>query len=65
MITTIQQSYSSDIVGFGEVLYREDYKAWKNIKDDWSTIFPELEVEIEVYVNTNSVGTVNNWRSWE
>jgi len=63
MITTIQQSYSSDIVGFGEVLYREDYKAWKNIKDDWSTIFPELEVEIEVYVNTNSVGTVNNWRS--
>ncbi|MEE3808806.1 Ger(x)C family spore germination protein [Lysinibacillus fusiformis] len=62
-ITTIQQSYKSDIVGFGELLYRENYKKWKIVKDDWSTIFPELEVEVEVYVNTSSVGTVNNWRS--
>ena len=57
---TIQKNYQADIVGFGEVLYREDYKAWKNIKDDWSSIFPELEIKVEVNVNTSSLGTMTN-----
>ncbi len=61
----IQRNYKADIVGFGEVLYREDYRAWKNIKDDWSTIFPELEIKVEVKVNTSAIGTFNNWKSKE
>ncbi|MET4561204.1 spore germination protein KC [Lysinibacillus parviboronicapiens] len=59
-LMTIQKNYQADIVGFGEVLYREDYKAWKNIKDDWSSIFPELEIKVEVNVNTSGLGTMTN-----
>ena len=42
------------------MLHREDYKAWKEIKADWSSIFPELEVKVEVNVNTSSLGTMTN-----
>ncbi len=42
------------------MLHREDYKAWKEIKADWPTVFPELEVKVEVNVNTSSLGTMTN-----
>ncbi len=28
-LMTIQKNYQADIIGFGEVLHREDYKTWK------------------------------------
>ncbi|WP_235616254.1 Ger(x)C family spore germination protein [Lysinibacillus parviboronicapiens] len=59
-LMTIQKNYQADIIGFGEVLHREDYKTWKKIKDDWSTIFPELEIKVDVNVNTTGVGTMTN-----
>lgn len=64
-LTTIQKNYQADILGFGEVLYREDHRAWKKIKDDWPTIFPELEIKVKVNVNTSGIGTYNNWKSKE
>ncbi len=59
-LMTIQKNYQLDIIGFGEVLYREDHKEWKKIKDEWPTIFPDLAVNIEVKVNTKGLGTMNN-----
>nr|WP_107951616.1 Ger(x)C family spore germination C-terminal domain-containing protein [Lysinibacillus parviboronicapiens] len=56
----MQKNYQADIVGFSDVLHREDYKAWKEIKADWPTVFPELEVKVEVNVNTSSLGTMTN-----
>ncbi|MFL1997479.1 Ger(x)C family spore germination protein [Lysinibacillus irui] len=56
-IQTIQQTYQADILKFGEVLHREDYKAWNRIKKDWSTLYPELEVNLVVDVQTKGVGT--------
>lgn len=59
-LMTIQRNYQADIIGFSEVLHREDYKTWKKIKDNWSTIFPELEIKVDVNVNTTGVGTMTN-----
>ncbi len=59
-LMTIQKNYQLDILGFGEVLYREDYKAWKKIKNEWPTIFPDIAVNVEVKVNTSGLGTMSN-----
>ncbi len=59
-INTIQNNYQVDILGFGEVLHREDYKAWNAIKEEWSTLFRELEVDVEVNVNTFGTATMLN-----
>ncbi|EON70296.1 Ger(x)C family spore germination protein [Lysinibacillus sphaericus] len=59
-LKTIQKSYQLDILGFGEVLYREDHKAWKKIKDEWPTIFPDIAVNVDVKVNTSGLGTMSN-----
>ncbi|WP_107926866.1 Ger(x)C family spore germination protein [Lysinibacillus parviboronicapiens] len=59
-LKTIQQNYQLDILGFGEVLHREDTKKWNEIQDDWSTIFPELAVKVDVRVATQGLGTMQN-----
>ncbi|WP_375199162.1 Ger(x)C family spore germination protein [Lysinibacillus sp. RS11] len=59
-INTIKNNYQVDILDFGEVLHREDHKAWKSIEDDWSTIFPELEVNVEVNVKTSGTASLVN-----
>ncbi|WP_285399742.1 Ger(x)C family spore germination protein [Lysinibacillus sp. fls2-241-R2A-57] len=59
-INTIKKDYQVDILNFGEVLHREDYQAWDTIKDDWSTIFPELEVNVDVNVHTFGTATLVN-----
>jgi len=47
-------------LNFGEVLHKEDHKAWDAIKDDWSTTFPELEVNVDVNVKTTGTATLVN-----
>ncbi|MBG9453852.1 spore gernimation protein [Lysinibacillus sphaericus] len=59
-ISTVQQSYRVDIFGFGEALHRTNPKEWKKIKKDWLTIFQELPVKVEVHVNTQGLGTMEN-----
>ncbi|MGN4125197.1 Ger(x)C family spore germination protein [Lysinibacillus sphaericus] len=59
-LVTIQKNYQLDILGFGDVLYRKDAKKWKKIQDEWSTIFPELAVNVEVRVTTQGLGTMQN-----
>ncbi|MGE7093741.1 Ger(x)C family spore germination protein [Lysinibacillus sp. NPDC048646] len=59
-LVTIQKNYQLDILGFADVLYRKDAKKWRDIQGDWSTIFPELAVNVEVRVTTQGLGTMQN-----
>ncbi|MEB2298767.1 Ger(x)C family spore germination protein [Lysinibacillus xylanilyticus] len=59
-IKTVQQSYRVDIFGFGSALHRTNPKEWKKIKKDWLTIFQELPVKVDVHVNTQGLGTMEN-----
>ncbi|UZM97476.1 Ger(x)C family spore germination C-terminal domain-containing protein [Lysinibacillus sp. MHQ-1] len=58
-LETIQQYYHTDIFGFGDVLHREDPKEWGVIKENWSNMFTELPVTVEVHVITQSVGAID------
>lgn len=59
-IKTVQQNYRVDIFGFGSELHRTNPKEWKKIKKDWLTIFQEVPVKVEVHVNTQGLGTMEN-----
>lgn len=56
-LQTIQQTYQADLLKFSNVLHREDYQAWNRIKKNWLTLYPDLEVQIEVDVHTKGIGT--------
>jgi spore germination protein KC len=48
MIQTVQDDYGVDIFGFGEVVYRQDYKQFKKVEDHWDEAFKEAEIEVSV-----------------
>lgn len=43
-----QQEYKVDVFGFGEAVHRGYPKEWKNIKPEWSKIFPDVQVDIQI-----------------
>ncbi|MBL3728346.1 Ger(x)C family spore germination protein [Lysinibacillus sp. HST-98] len=60
VLNTLQENYQADVLGFGEAIHRADPTLWGKIKDDWQTIYPEVEVNIKVNVNTQGLGTMQN-----
>lgn len=64
-LDTIQKDYQADVLGFGEAIYRADYKEWKKIKNEWGEIFPYVEVNVSVDVETIGSGTKINSTLYE
>ena len=60
LLKILQKNYQADVLGFGEAIHRADPTEWKKIKDDWQTIYPEVEVNVRVNVNTQGLGTMQN-----
>lgn len=56
---TIQKVYQLDIVGFDQILYRQNPKEWSKIKDKWPNLFSNLEVNVKVEAYTRNSGTFN------
>ncbi|HMM06663.1 MAG TPA: Ger(x)C family spore germination protein [Clostridiales bacterium] len=52
------QELNADIFGFGEAVYRKYPKQWKSMKDQWSEIFPTLDVEIKVQSDVYGTGNI-------
>lgn len=54
-IKMIQREYGMDIFGFGSIIYHKNPKLWKEIEDQWSELFKDLEanVDIEVEIMNN------------
>ena len=45
-IQTVQDDYGVDIFGFGEVVYRQDYKQFKKVEDHWDEAFKDAEIDV-------------------
>lgn len=41
------QGFNSDIFGFSETLYRNNYKYWNKNKEKWDKIFPTIPVRVK------------------
>ncbi len=50
------QELKSDVLGFGNLVYRKQPKLWREIGERWDEIFPGLAVEILVEYNLTNPG---------
>jgi spore germination protein KC len=55
-IKKVQQEYVADIFGFGEMLYRQDYKNFKRIEKNWDQYFKDAIVNVDVNVKVRRSG---------
>lgn len=60
VLNILQENYQADVLGFGEAIHRANPKEWKKIKNEWEKIYPEVEVNVKVHVNTQGLGTMQN-----
>ena len=52
----------TDIFGFGNTIYKDDPKYWKEIKDSWeSDLFPNIEIEYDIELNLDAKGKINTY----
>jgi spore germination protein KC len=55
------QENETDIFGFGNMIYKKDYKYWNNIKDNWeSDLFLKIDIETQANVNLKTKGSLDN-----
>ncbi|MBW8350698.1 Ger(x)C family spore germination protein [Bacillus sp. IITD106] len=57
----LAQKNKTDVLGFGEKVYRSNPKAWKKIKSDWNEqYFPNLNVKVTVDASILRTGLKTN-----
>lgn len=58
-ISSIKEKYNSDIFGFLDIIYKNDYSYYKTIKDTWSaTSFKGLKIEVNPKVKIVEKGNL-------
>lgn len=56
-LNKVQKQYKSDVIGFGNSVFRRYPAYWKNtLKARWDQEFPNVEVSITPHVNINQTG---------
>lgn len=55
----VQQNPGSDIYGYGNLIYMNDYDLWKKIGGNWDTLFKEAEFESKVNVVITHAGLMS------
>ncbi|WP_164545554.1 Ger(x)C family spore germination protein [Paenibacillus albus] len=58
MIKKVQKQYGTDVLGFSSTLNRQHPHAWEQIKGQWETIFPNVEVTVSVHLKLKHIGLV-------
>ncbi len=60
-ISKMQNTYKSDIFGFGNLIYKNYPETWEKIKDNWNDVyFPKIKVNIQTDVKLVSTGSLEN-----
>lgn len=55
-IKVMQETYQSDIFGFGEHMERQDYKNYKKVKDNWNEEFAKAEIDLNLKLRLRRTG---------
>lgn len=48
-VKRVQTEYQSDILGIGKAVHRQLPNVWNEIRSDWDSIFPDVQIEVEVH----------------
>lgn len=57
VVLKVQNNYDSDIFGFGNSIYQNDFEYWQKIKPDWDKIFKNLKVDVNAEVEIENTAT--------
>ncbi|HHV71842.1 MAG TPA: Ger(x)C family spore germination protein [Clostridia bacterium] len=57
-ITKIQKEFGTDVFLFNVVLKTKEPALWKQLEDDWETVFPQIKTEVEADVSIKLHGHV-------
>jgi|GEM_PF-873262 len=61
-----QKTLRTDILGFGQAIYRQQHKAWnKQYAKEWTRLFPEVQVVIKPVVQVINTGLIQKDTKWE
>lgn len=52
------QNLNTDFIGFSEKIYNNNPKFWFNIKNNWDSLYPNLEYEVHFNVKITSTGII-------
>ncbi len=58
VVQRAQSEYDSDIFGFGNMIYKKDFRLWNQLKDTWDEQFKALEVEVHSEVHILNTGAI-------
>lgn len=53
------QELETDIMGFGNLLYRKKPEVWEQVKDDWDDMYPDVAADIDVFFNIKRSGLIS------
>jgi len=59
LIDMAQDNYGTDIFGFGELVYKNEYGFWKSVKDDWDEYFVHMPIDVFVDVKIKRAGLID------
>ena len=56
VFTELQKDPGSDIYGYGEMIFEDQYSLWQKIGDDWDQIFKEAQMNVKVNARIINTG---------
>ncbi|MHA6482942.1 Ger(x)C family spore germination protein [Paenibacillus sp. strain BS8-2] len=59
-ISLAQNTYKSDIFGFGYAFHRSNRREWSKLKHDWNEHFSGMPIEIKANIKIRGIGTMAN-----
>lgn len=54
------KNYEVDVLGLGNLLYKQDYKKWYSLKDNWDYTYKNLDFDIDLDFNLKTKGSLEN-----
>lgn len=60
MAFDLAKKNETDIFGIGNMIYKNDNKNWKSIKDNWNSMFKDIEYETKVNFKIISTSSLDN-----
>lgn len=57
-LNLVQKKYTTDVLGYGEIVHKKYPNEWKKIKNNWDEIFKNLKVETNIDIKIEEQGSL-------
>lgn len=61
IISKAQQELELDVFDFSIMIYKNNYKVWQQVEEDWEQIFRDAEIRVSAEVRIENSGFIKNY----